>query len=101
MIDQYFLVLTTIDLFVLTFMCILTKLSETLNGKQKRGFFLAFVLIGVISILEVITILVDGAPVHLRWLNILSNYLGFGLSPAVSLCLVYVLDKKQGVRRGF
>lgn len=101
MIDQYFLVLTTIDLFVLTFMCILTKLSKTLNGKQKRGFFLAFVLIGVISILEVITILVDGAPVHLRWLNILSNYLGFGLSPAVSLCLVYVLDKKQGVRRGF
>ena len=101
MIDQYFLVLTTIDLFVLTFMCILTRLSETLNGKQKRGFFLAFVLIGVISILEVITILVDGAPVHLRCLNILSNYLGFGLSPAVSLCLVYVLDKKQGVRRGF
>lgn len=42
MIDQYFLVLTTIDLFVLTFMCILTKLSETLNSKQKRGFFLAF-----------------------------------------------------------
>lgn len=38
MIDQYFLVLTTIDLFVLTFMCILTKLSETLNSKQKRGF---------------------------------------------------------------
>lgn len=98
MIDQYFLVLTTIDLFVLTFMCILTKLSETLNSKQKRGFFLAFVLIGVISILEVITILVDGAPVHLRWLNILSNYLGFGLSPAVSLCLVYVLDKRRGFK---
>ena len=99
--DKYFYVLTAIDVFVLGFMCILTKLSETLNSKQKRGFFLAFVLIGVISILEVITILVDGAPVHLRCLNILSNYLGFGLSPAVSLCLVYVLDKKQGVRRGF
>lgn len=99
--DEYFFVLATIDLFVLTFVCILTKLSETLNSKQKRGFFLAFVLIGVISILKVITIVVDGAPVHLRWLNILSNYLGFGLSPAVSLCLVYVLDKKQDVRRGF
>lgn len=99
MIDQYFLVLTTIDLFVLTFMCILTKLSETLNGKQKRGFFLAFALIGVISILEVITILVDGAPVHLRCLNILSNYLGFGLSPAVSACLVYALDKKTVISR--
>ena len=101
MIDQYFLVLTTIDLFVLTFMCILTKLSETLNGKQKRGFFLAFALIGVISILEVITILVDGAPVHLRCLNILSNYLGFGLSPAVSACLVYALDKKTLISRKF
>lgn len=101
MIDQYFLVLTTIDLFVLTFMCILTKLSETLNGKQKRGFFLAFALIGVISILEVITILVDGAPVHLRCLNILSNYLGFGLSPAVSACLVYALDKKTVISRKF
>lgn len=101
MIDQYFLVLTTIDLFVLTFMCILTKLSETLNGKQKRGFFLAFALIGVISILEVITILVDGAPVHLRCLNILSNYLGFGLSPAVSARLVYALDKKTVISRKF
>ena len=101
MIDQYFLVLTTIDLFVLTFMCILTKLSETLNSKQKRGFFLAFALIGVISILEVITILVDGAPVHLRCLNILSNYLGFGMSPAVSACLVYALDKKTVISRKF
>ena len=99
MIDQYFLVLTTIDLFVLTFMCILTKLSETLNSKQKRGFFLAFVLIGVISILEVITILVDGAPVHLRWLNILSNYLGFGLSPAVcrsALCMCWTKSRASG-----
>ena len=101
MIDQYFLVLTTIDLFVLTFMCILTKLSETLNGKQKRGFFLAFALIGVISILEVITILVDGAPVHLRCLNILSNYLGFGLSPAVSACLVYANSKRRWAARSY
>ena len=101
MIDQYFLVLTTIDLFVLTYMCIRPQMSETLNGKQKRGFFLAFALIGVISILEVITILVDGAPVHLRCLNILSNYLGFGLSPAVSACLVYALDKKTVISRKF
>ena len=48
-----------------------------------------------------ITILVDGAPVHLRCLNILSNYLGFGLSPAVSACLVYALDKKTVISRKF
>ena len=99
--DRYFLILTTIDLFVLGFMSLLTKLSESLNKKQKRGFLLAFALIACISVLEVITIVVDGAPTGCRWLNILSNYLGFGLTPAVALCLVYVLDKKSIIRRGF
>ena len=99
--DRYFFILTTIDLFVLGFMCLLTRLSESLNKKQKRGFLLAFALIACISVLEVITIVVDGAPPGYRWLNILSNYLGFGLTPAVPLCLVYVLDKKSIIRRGF
>lgn len=31
--NEYFYVLTTIDLFVLSFMCVLTKLSESLNRK--------------------------------------------------------------------
>lgn len=97
----YFHVLTAIDIFVLSFMCILTKLSESLNKKQKRGFFLAFTLIAGISVLEVVTLAVNDTPSELRWLNIVSNYLGFGLSPAVSLCLVYVLDKKTALRRGF
>ena len=99
LLNGYFYVLTTIDLFVLGFMCILTKLSESLNYKQKRGFFCAFILIAAVSVLEVITLAVDGAPPGYRWLNIVSNYLGFGLSPAVAVCLVYVLDKKTAIRR--
>ena len=47
--NGYYLVLTTIDLFVLSFMGLLTRLSESLNKKQKRGFFLAFALIAGIS----------------------------------------------------
>ena len=65
--DSYFFILTTIDLFVLGFMCLLTRLSESLNKKQKRGFLLAFALIACISVLEVITIVVDGAPLGYRW----------------------------------
>ena len=99
--NGYFYVLTAIDLFVLSFMCILTKFSESLNKKQKRGFFLAFALIAGISVLEVVTLAVDGAPAGYRWLNILSNYLGFGLSPAVSLCLVYAMDRKKMVNFWF
>lgn len=97
--NGYFYVLTTIDLFVLCFMCILTYLSESLSKKQKRGFFLAYLMIAGISVLEVITVVVDGLPSGYRWLNIVSNYLGFGLSPAVSICLVYVLDRKTALRR--
>lgn len=99
--NGYFYVLTAIDLFVLSFMCILTKLSESLNKKQKQGFFFAFALIAVISVLEVVTLVVDGAPAGYRWLNILSNYLGFGLSPGVCLCLVYVMDRKKRMNRWF
>ncbi len=94
-----FYVLTTIEFFVLFFMCVLTHLSELLSKKQKRGFFLAFVLIAGISILEVITLAVDGLPSGYRWLNIAANYLGFGLSPAVCICLVYALDRKAVFRR--
>lgn len=99
--NGYFYVLTAIDLFVLSFMCILTKLSESLNKKQKQGFFLAFALIAAISVLEVVTLAVDGIPAGYRWLNILSNYLGFGLSPGVCLCLVYVMDRKKRMNRWF
>ena len=99
--NGYFYVLTTIDLFVLCFMCVLTRLSESLNKKQKRGFLFAFGFIAFISILEVITLKVDGLPVRYRWINIISNYLGFGLTPSVCICLVYVLDKKTRLRWEF
>ena len=99
--NEYFYVLTTIDLFVLSFMCILTKLSESLSKKQKRGFFFAFVLIAGISILEVITLVVNDTASGYRWINIAANYLGFGLSPAVLICFAYVLDRKMALRREF
>lgn len=96
--NGYFYILTTIDIFVLCFMCVLTRLSESLNKKQKRGFLFAFGLIALISLLEVVTLKVDGLPKKFRWLNIVSNYLGFGLTPSVCICLVYVLDKKTKLR---
>ena len=96
--NGYFYVLTSIDIFVLGFMWVLTKLSESLNQKQKRGFLFAFGLIAFISLLEVVTLKVDGLPIKYRWLNIISNYLGFGLTPSVCICLVYVLDKKMKLK---
>lgn len=99
--NGYFHVLKKIDIFVLCFMCVLTRLSESLNKKQKRGFLFALGLIALISLLEVVTLKVDGLPKKFRWINIVSNYLGFGLTPSVCMCLVYVLDKKTKLRWEF
>ena len=68
MTDLYFFILTAINLLVLIFMCCLVKLSETLNPKQAIGFLATFILIGGISILEMISVLVDDGPVWLRWI---------------------------------
>lgn len=99
--NGYFHVLKKIDIFVLCFMCVLTRLSESLNKKQKRGFLFALGLIALISLLEVVTLKVDGLPKKFRWINIVSNYLGFGLTPSVCICLVYVFDKKTKLRWEF
>ena len=77
--NGYFYVLTIINLFVLSFMCILTKLSEALSKKQKQGFVCAFVLIAGISVLEVITLIVDGKPssgsVLRAWISDFSGFI--------------------------
>ena len=63
--DCYFLIITIIDVFVLGIMCILTKYNETLNKQRKQWFIRSFVLIIVISVLEVVTVAMDKGPVSL------------------------------------
>lgn len=63
--DYYFLIITIIDVFVLGIMCILTKYNETLNKQRKQWFIRSFVLIIVISVLEVVTVAMDKGPVSL------------------------------------
>lgn len=96
--DYYFLIITIIDVFVLGIMCVFTKHSEVLDKQQKYWFIRAFILIISISILEVITIAVDKKPASFRWVNILANYLGFGLTPAVPIFLASALEKDKSTK---
>ncbi len=98
-VDEYFLILTIIDVVVLLFMCMMIHASENLSDRQKKGFLKTYFLIAAISILEVITVVVDEAPAQYRWINLLTNYLGFALTPAVPLCLVHILDKQGRGRK--
>lgn len=96
--DHYFFVITIIDVFVLGTMCILTKCNETLSKRQRNWFIRSFLLVMAISVLEVVSVAVDGGPASLRWLNIASNYLGFGLSPVVPIFLAYALEKNRSLK---
>lgn len=73
-------------------MCIFTGLSENFGKRQKKYLIMSFVLIILVSILEVISIIVDGSLAQYRIINVISNYLGFGLTPAVPICIALALD---------
>ena len=64
--DYYFLIITAVDIFVLGTMCVHTKYNETLDERQRCWFIMSFVLIIVISVLEVVTVAVDRGPQSLR-----------------------------------
>lgn len=93
--DEYFYILTAIDVMVLLFMCMMVNASENLRDRQKRGFLVTFTLIIVISVLEVISVVAEEKPVGWRWVTILSNYLGFLLTPLTPLCFVHILDAQE------
>ena len=96
--DYYFFIISIIDIFVLGIMSILTKYNETLNIRQRRWFIYAFLLIAVISALEIITILADQQDANCRWINIAANYFGFGLTPAVAIFLASAFDKNRNTK---
>ena len=96
--DYYFLIITIIDIFTLSIMCVFVRSNGILRKRLRFCFISAFLLIILISILELLTIVVDDGPASLRWLNILANYLGFGLTPAVSIVLSITLGKNRSQR---
>lgn len=93
--DYYFLVITIIDIFVLGIMCVFIRHNEALMLRQRRCFIGSFILIIAISVLELISDIVNNAPISFRWINIVTNYLGFGLTPAVPICLSFTLAKNR------
>lgn len=96
--DYYFLIISIIDIFVLGIMCLLTKYNDTLSIRQRRWFICSFLLIIVISALEIVTVVADHGSASFRWINIIANYLGFGLTPAVAIFLSSAFDKNRSTQ---
>ncbi len=68
-------------------MSVMAHSNALMKQKQKNSFILSFILIGIISVMEVISVWADGNPQKFWWINILSNYLGFALTPWVAFIL--------------
>ena len=83
--DKYFLYITIIDILILAMMCVMASYNVILLKKQKHGFILSFVVIGLISIAEVITVISDGAALQFSSIHIHANYFGFAFTPLVPL----------------
>lgn len=69
--DYYFTVITIINAFVLSIMCVFVKHNETLGVERRKWFIFSFLLIMSISALELLTVAVDEGPAELRWVSII------------------------------
>lgn len=96
--DKYFLYITIIDILILAMMCVMASYNVILLKKQKHGFILSFVVIGLISIAEVITVISDGAALQFSSIHIHANYFGFAFTPLVPLLISYSIDSTKKIR---
>ncbi len=85
--SPYFVAITFINLFTLLMLSICIMTNTVISRSQKTSFLLTNAMIFVICVMEVLTIMLDGSPAKYRWIHILSNYLGFSLTPLVFLFL--------------
>ena len=80
MLTQY---LYTIPILFITILCMvfLTVTNEQILPAHKKAFFVVFLGAFFITVCEVLSILLDGSAMILKFIHFLSNYFGFLLTP--------------------
>ena len=80
---QSILLTAAINIPAMLIMAAIVWNSHSITRRQRNHFCLVYLNIVVIILLELIAIYVNRTAPAYRWLNILSNYLGFSLIPLV------------------
>ena len=85
---DYFIALSFVNIstLLLLLVCILT--DTVINKVQKKHFLITVLVVFVICVMEVLSIVFNGASVKYKWIHIVSNYFGFSLTPFVALSLM-------------
>lgn len=85
--SSYFIVISFINLFSLLMLIFSIENNSVINKFQKINFLITCSIIFVICVMEVLTIIFNGAALRFRFLHIVSNYFGFALTPLVYMTL--------------
>lgn len=85
--SNYFVTITFINLFTLLMLSVSIITNAVINKEQKKNFLLTCIIVFIICIMEVLTIIANGADVKYRWIHIFSNFMGFNLTPMVFMFL--------------
>ena len=78
--SNYFVTITFINLFTLLMLSVSIITNAVINKEQKKNFLLTCIIVFIICIMEVLTIIANGADVKYRWIHIFSNFMGFNLN---------------------
>lgn len=85
--SSYFIVISFINFFSLLMLIFSINSNSVINKSQKINFLITCSIIFVICIMEILTIIFNGAAIRWRFLHIASNYFGFTLTPLVYMTL--------------
>lgn len=81
--NEYYLFIIIVNIAVLLIMMTMSLYNNILEYKQRIGFAITFLVIGIVISAEAITVWVDGLDVKYRMLHILANTIGFSLTPMI------------------
>jgi diguanylate cyclase (GGDEF)-like protein len=87
----------TIDIVAMLMLLGLLNKRNLIDNQKKKAMKIVIILSIILIVIETITLIVDGIDVQFRAINIISNAIGFILTPLVPLALIpiFEINKKK------
>ncbi len=90
-----------IDIAALIYLIALLYSSTALNANRKKPFLMSIILTIIIILSEAVTVYTNTESASLRSINIVSNILGFALTPMIPIVITLIFDRKLFRTRKF
>lgn len=91
-------IISSMCCLILITMSVLVQSNASITKVQRRGFIRTFIIVIVLILLELATLLLNGSDVSLRFLHIVTNYLGFALSPIMVFSIIISITHENRIK---